>query len=100
MRLTVTAVVRAFVVALAMLATGHATAQQRTPDTAQASAKKPRIRILATGGTIAGAQASQTSYGYKSGTFKVDDLITAVPQMKRAGRRSPASRSPTSAART
>jgi L-asparaginase len=41
----------------------------------------PRVRILATGGTIAGAQASQTDYGYKSGTFKVEDLISAVPAM-------------------
>jgi L-asparaginase len=43
---------------------------------------KPRIRILATGGTIAGAQASQSEYGYKAGAFRVEDLINAVPQMK------------------
>jgi len=41
----------------------------------------PRIKILATGGTIAGAQASATEYGYKSGAFKVEDLISAVPNM-------------------
>ena len=41
----------------------------------------PRIKVLATGGTIAGAQATQTDAGYKSGTFSVDDLIKAVPQM-------------------
>ena len=46
------------------------------------SATKPRIKILATGGTIAGAQASQSEYGYKSGSFNVQDLINAVPQMK------------------
>ena len=45
-------------------------------------AAKPRIKILATGGTIAGAQASQAEYGYKSGSFDVQDLINAVPQMK------------------
>ncbi|QSQ23241.1 type II asparaginase [Pyxidicoccus parkwayensis] len=45
-------------------------------------APRARVRILATGGTIAGAQASQTEYGYKSGTFKVEDLISAVPSMK------------------
>jgi L-asparaginase len=39
------------------------------------------IRILATGGTIAGAQTGQSSYGYKSGSFKVDDLISAVPNI-------------------
>src|SRR4051812_36553245 len=43
---------------------------------------KPKVVILATGGTIAGAQASQTEVGYKSGTFKIEDLISAVPQMK------------------
>ena len=47
-----------------------------------AEAAKPRIKILATGGTIAGAQASQSEYGYKSGAFNVQDLINAVPQMK------------------
>ncbi|WP_256378637.1 asparaginase domain-containing protein [Nordella sp. HKS 07] len=47
-----------------------------------AEAAKPRIMILATGGTIAGAQASQAQYGYKSGAFNVEDLINAVPQMK------------------
>jgi L-asparaginase len=41
----------------------------------------PAIKILATGGTIAGAQSDQSSYGYKSGTFKVEDLIKAVPKM-------------------
>ena len=47
-----------------------------------ALAAKARIKILATGGTIAGAQASQAEYGYKSGAFNVQDLINAVPQMK------------------
>ena len=42
----------------------------------------PRIKVLATGGTIAGAQATQADAGYKSGTFSVDDLIKAVPQLK------------------
>ncbi|TMA77868.1 MAG: L-asparaginase [Deltaproteobacteria bacterium] len=42
---------------------------------------KPKIVILATGGTIAGAQASTTEAGYKSGTFSVDDLIRAVPHL-------------------
>src|SRR5262249_35002106 len=42
----------------------------------------PKVKVLATGGTIAGAQASQADAGYKSGTFSVDDLIKAVPQLK------------------
>ena len=43
---------------------------------------KPKIEVLATGGTIAGAQANSSEVGYKSGTFSVDDLIKAVPQLK------------------
>jgi len=43
---------------------------------------KPKIVILATGGTIAGAAASGTSAGYQSGAVGVDLLIEAVPQLK------------------
>src|SRR5882672_1571652 len=43
---------------------------------------KPKVVILATGGTIAGAAASQTDAGYKSGAVGVDLLIQAVPQLK------------------
>jgi L-asparaginase len=50
--------------------------------TGSVAAAKPSIRILATGGTIAGAQSNSQSYGYKSGSFKVEDLIGAVPQLK------------------
>src|SRR5512137_1538038 len=49
---------------------------------AVAAQAKPKIMILATGGTIAGAQASTAEAGYKSGSFSVDDLIKAVPQLK------------------
>ena len=50
--------------------------------TAAAQAKKPRVVIVATGGTIAGAAESTTAAGYKSGAVAVDTLIAAVPQMK------------------
>jgi L-asparaginase len=46
------------------------------------AAGKPKIVILATGGTIAGAASSQTSAGYQSGAVGVDILIQAVPQLK------------------
>ena len=42
---------------------------------------KPKIMVLATGGTIAGAQSSTADAGYKSGSFSVNDLIRAVPAM-------------------
>jgi L-asparaginase len=44
------------------------------------SAQKPRIVILATGGTIAGA-GDPSQEGYKAGVFKVEDLIKSVPQL-------------------
>jgi L-asparaginase len=50
--------------------------------TVSAQAPKPRVVIVATGGTIAGAAESTTAAGYKSGAVAVDVLIAAVPQMK------------------
>jgi L-asparaginase len=44
--------------------------------------KKPKIVILATGGTIAGAALKPTDPGYQSGAVGVDILIAAVPQLK------------------
>lgn len=45
------------------------------------SASLPRIRILATGGTIAGAQTGDRARGYRAGAFSVEALIAAVPQL-------------------
>jgi len=42
---------------------------------------KPKIRIIATGGTIAGVSASSTSSAYSAGQVGVNVLIAAVPQM-------------------
>jgi L-asparaginase len=41
----------------------------------------PNVRVIATGGTIAGAQASAQEYGYKSGAYDVNTLINAVPNL-------------------
>jgi L-asparaginase len=57
----------------AVLAAGSVAAPQ--------AADLPKIRVLATGGTIAGAQASATDYGYKSGAFDVNSLLSAVPNL-------------------
>jgi L-asparaginase len=43
---------------------------------------KPRVSILATGGTIAGAQPKPGEVGYKAGSFSIDSLIKAVPGMQ------------------
>lgn len=50
------------------------------------AADLPNVKVLATGGTIAGAQATQADAGYKSGTFSVNDLIKAVPQLTNVAR--------------
>ncbi len=47
------------------------------------AANLPRVRILATGGTIAGTADSSTKMvGYKAGVLGVQSLINAVPQLK------------------
>jgi len=48
----------------------------------RAQPSQPRIVIVATGGTIAGAAESTTAAGYRSGAVAVDILIAAVPQMQ------------------
>ncbi|HEX4682620.1 MAG TPA: type II asparaginase [Gemmatimonadaceae bacterium] len=43
----------------------------------------PTIVVLATGGTIAGAAASDVQAGYSSGQVGVEQLLAAVPQAKK-----------------
>ncbi|NDW09622.1 type II asparaginase [Dysgonomonas sp. 520] len=43
---------------------------------------KPTIYILATGGTIAGQGATEVTAGYKAGAITVDQLLSAVPEIK------------------
>jgi L-asparaginase len=43
----------------------------------------PTIAVLATGGTIAGAAATDVQAGYTSGQVGVEQLINAVPQAKK-----------------
>src|SRR5262245_66017152 len=45
--------------------------------------KKPKVVIVATGGTIAGSAESATAAGYSSGAVGVDILIAAVPDLKK-----------------
>src|SRR5437868_7083754 len=52
--------------------------------TAQVQAQQlPRIIILATGGTIAGAGASADRAGYTAGKIPIDDLIGTIPSVKK-----------------
>src|SRR4030095_7538428 len=41
----------------------------------------PRVKILATGGTIAGAGTSAERAGYQAGALPIDELLNAVPQI-------------------
>jgi L-asparaginase len=50
---------------------------------ALAADRLPNIVVLATGGTIAGAAASDVQAGYTSGQVGVDQLLAAVPQAKK-----------------
>ncbi len=44
-------------------------------------AQKPRIYILATGGTIAGTGKSDVASGYKAGAVSVNQVLAAVPEI-------------------
>src|SRR6186713_1841324 len=50
---------------------------------AQVNAQLPRVIILATGGTIAGAGASADRAGYTAGKIPIDDLIGSIPTVKK-----------------
>jgi L-asparaginase len=50
----------------------------------QANAQLPKVIILATGGTIAGAGAASDRAGYTAGKIPIDDLIGAIPPLKRS----------------
>jgi L-asparaginase len=67
--------IRIFSLAVAAIAIAAFAACAQAP-------KKPKVVIVATGGTIAGSATSQTSAGYQSGAVAVDALIAAVPQLK------------------
>src|SRR5215471_17010875 len=61
-----------------------AVAMAAIPASAQTAAKGlPNIVVLATGGTIAGAAATDVQAGYTSGQVGVEQLLAAVPQAKK-----------------
>lgn len=43
------------------------------------SPRLPRVTVLATGGTIAGAQSPRLMPSYKSGVFSIEELLAAAP---------------------
>jgi len=46
----------------------------------------PKVVVLATGGTIAGAAKSNVTAGYSSGQVGVEELLNAVPEAKKLAR--------------
>lgn len=46
------------------------------------SGERPRVRVLATGGTIAGAQTSDDSREYHAASLSIEALVAAVPQIQ------------------
>ena len=86
----------ALLAVLAASAPAHLAAQAKTPpktptktETSYGSVETtrdpslPNIVVLATGGTIAGAAASDVQAGYTSGQVGVEQLLAAVPQAKK-----------------
>jgi len=69
---------------LAVALAAPAAAQQAAQATAgqKPAAAKPKVVILATGGTIAGAQPKPGDVGYKAGAYPVSALIQAVPGLE------------------
>jgi L-asparaginase len=68
-------------VALIALLAAALPAVAQTP--AAAKGPLPTIVVLATGGTIAGAAATDVQAGYTSGQVGVEQLLAAVPQAKK-----------------
>ena len=68
-------------VAVVSLVLVSAAGRATTRESAQAGL--PRIVVLATGGTIAGAAATDVQAGYASGQVGVEQLLAAVPQAKK-----------------
>jgi L-asparaginase len=64
---------------LLTLIVGTAIAQTGAPP----AKSLPNVVVLATGGTIAGAAASDVQAGYTSGQVGVEQLLAAVPQAKK-----------------
>ncbi len=76
---------RRFAVSLMLalaLGVARGVAQDRPATGATAQARLPGVVVLATGGTIAGAAASDVQAGYTSGQVGVEQLLAAVPQAK------------------
>jgi len=61
-----------------------ASAQTSSPTPAAAQAPRPKVLVIATGGTIAGVQdAPGTLGGYRAGTLTAEQVLASVPELGR-----------------
>jgi L-asparaginase len=73
---------KASLILMAVLVAAASSAAAQAP-AAPEKGPLPNIVVLATGGTIAGAAASDVQAGYTSGQVGVEQLLAAVPQAKK-----------------
>jgi L-asparaginase len=71
---------------LVITGVAHAQAGSAAGEVALDSMSLPKVVVLATGGTIAGAAASNVTAGYSSGQVGVKALLDAVPEAKKLAR--------------
>jgi L-asparaginase len=75
---------------LTIAAMNTQTSSSATPSNQGATPQLPRIAVLATGGTIAGAAADATNTsGYQAGVVGVDQLLAVVPALSTVARIAP-----------
>jgi L-asparaginase len=84
------AILRAFARALALAAVVAVPVRAQVPAAAAApaaEAPKPKVLLLATGGTIAGVQNAPGTLGaYRAGTLTAEQIIASVPELSRYAR--------------
>jgi L-asparaginase len=79
--------VRVHLIAIAVLAlAAHDHAPPARADGQPAASALPTVVVLATGGTIAGAAATNVQAGYTSGQVGVEQLIAAVPEAQKVAK--------------
>jgi L-asparaginases, type II len=83
MKRSITAAILALFIPIILTATQPVVSDPviSTETTKQAEAK-PRIVILATGGTIAGSAASATQASYRAGVLSIEQILASVPGLE------------------
>jgi len=75
--------IRASLAVTVLLVTAAGAQSPASNESAAAQGSLPTVVVLATGGTIAGAAASDVQAAYTSGQVGVEQLLAAVPQAKK-----------------